>query len=298
MTSHRTTAGSSASISSARRADNDIRALPDMADVGLKVRVHGNFQLVAGMAVGGPAEESLSIMLHDCIESIDGASVKDLTTSEVQSLLAGPEGSQVCLSLLRGGRSAAARGAHAQPTQHRVTLTRAPPGSRLHRPMPSSRASCVEAAPAAGADTVSTQTSFRSPVPQPSPAAPLAPSSNAPPDVGRVRLSFPYQPSPRACSDQDRPAFEARPRITGAASSGVDCGGGGGGAEGVLGRQGVQGVQGAQGGHTQQQMQPLARQGSFDSPPASPRSVGITPLPLYPLFPRSRSSSSSGASET
>jgi hypothetical protein len=87
------------------------------------------------MEVGGAAEESKNVMMHDIIESIDDAQISHLTTPEVQRLLAGPEGSQVTLVLLRGSPSAAARGTQAaKPSQHRVTLTRAPRSFPRPRP--------------------------------------------------------------------------------------------------------------------------------------------------------------------
>jgi hypothetical protein len=139
LASHRSTAGSISSVASvsserfARRGTT--AAQQDLADVGLKVRAHGNCRhLVVGMEVGGAAEESRNVMMHDIIASINDAQISHLTPPEVQRLLAGPEGSQVTLCLLRGGPSAAARGTYAaKPSQHRVTLTRAPRSSSRPR---------------------------------------------------------------------------------------------------------------------------------------------------------------------
>jgi hypothetical protein len=121
------------------------------------------------MEVGGAAEESKNVMMHDIIASINDAQISHLTPPEVQRLLAGPEGSQVTLCLLRGGPSAAARGTYAaKPSQHRVTLTRAPrssPRPRLsHKDLALSSARGTTAsrldAGAERVDTVGTLTSF------------------------------------------------------------------------------------------------------------------------------------------
>ena len=100
----------------------------------------------------------------------------------------------------------------------------------------------------------------------------------------RGRRTILAAPSPKSSAPRMRDRTPTpdvgRQGITGGGSS---SGGGGGATDGVVRRQGVQG------GHAQQ---PLARLGSFDSPLASPRSDGITPLPLHPLYPRSLSSSS------
>ena len=170
LASHRSTAGSISSVASVSSQRFARRGTTDLADVGLKVRAHGNCRhLVVGMEVGGAAEESKNVMMHDIIASINDAQISHLTPPEVQRLLAGPEGSQVTLCLLRGGPSAASRGTYAaKPSQHRVTLTRAPrssPRPRLtHKDFALSSARGTTAsrldAGAERVDTVGTLTSF------------------------------------------------------------------------------------------------------------------------------------------
>ncbi len=70
-------------------------------DIGLELSKRGGLIYVVAPISDGPAARA-GVRPGDYLDSIDGASVQDLSLAEVYSLLRGPEGSSVKLSLIRG----------------------------------------------------------------------------------------------------------------------------------------------------------------------------------------------------
>jgi C-terminal processing protease CtpA/Prc len=80
-----------------------LQAFPDeYAGVGLELKVDGTTAEVVAVIGGGPAEEA-GVRTGDRITKIDTDGVAGLTLADVVAKLRGPVGSQVMLSLQRGG---------------------------------------------------------------------------------------------------------------------------------------------------------------------------------------------------
>ena len=166
-----------------------VKSLDEGAGIGLQVRVQGGRHLVKGISVGGPAEKSGDVLLHDVIKSINDEAVAQFSAAEVQRRLSGPPGSVVRISLLRYPPCHGVKASIPRATEHVVSLERQVllreyPGNPGLQDAPSAQQSafaCCETSNQVqqgnGLGTVATQTSvcYSAPARSPQPSTPTSP---------------------------------------------------------------------------------------------------------------------------